>query len=128
MKISLLGIGRIFFMVPFLMIGMHHFMFADTMAHMLPSWLPGGTFWIYLTGVCDIAAAVAIITGIQARLAGILASVLLLLYVVLLHAPAMMSTDSTQSMMGMIGAMKDTGLAGASLIFSYVYTKRTANS
>lgn len=124
MKLTVLLLARIFFMVPFLMIGMHHFMMADKMVGMLPSWLPGGIVWIYLTGIFEVAAAVAIITAIQIRLAGILLCILLLTYVAFMHIPSMMSADPTTSMLGLIGVMKDTGLAGGALLLTHIYTKK----
>ncbi|MBS1562667.1 MAG: DoxX family membrane protein [Bacteroidetes bacterium] len=124
MKLTVLLVARILFMVPFLMIGMHHFMMADKMVGMLPSWLPGGIVWIYLTGFFELAAAVAIITAIQIRLAGFLLCILLLAYVAFLHIPSMMSADPSTSMLGLIGVMKDTGLAGGALLLSHIYTKK----
>lgn len=123
MKFSVLLFGRILFMVPFLMLGMHHFLMADKMVAMVPTWLPGGIVWVYITGVFDVAAALAIITVIQIRLAGFLLCLLLLIYVVFMHIPSMLSADPTTSALGMIGVMKDTGLAGGALLLSHIYKK-----
>lgn len=124
MKLSVLLFARILFMVPFLMLGMQHFLTADEMAGMVPSWLPGGIVWIYITGVFEVAAALAIISAIQIRLAGFLLFLLLLIYVAFMHIPSMLSADPTTSMLGMIGVMKDIGLAGGALLLSHIYTKR----
>jgi len=124
MKLSVLLFARILFMVPFLMLGMHHFLTADEMAGMVPSWLPGGIVWIYITGVFEVAAALAIISAIQIRLAGFLLCLLLLIYVAFMHIPSMLRADPTTSMLGMIGVMKDIGLAGGALLLSHIYTKR----
>jgi len=124
MKLTTLLVGRVLFMVPFLMIGLHHFMMADQMATMIPSWMPGSLVMVYVSGLCFIAGAVAVITGIQTRLASILLAVLLLIVVALIQFPAMMSVDSNMSSLGLLGVMKDTGLAGGALILSHVYTKK----
>jgi len=124
MKLSVLLFARILFMVPFLMLGMQHFLTADEMAGMVPSWLPGGIVWIYITGVFEVAAALAIISAIQIRLAGFLLCLLLLIYVAFMHIPSMLRADPTTSMLGMIGVMKDIGLAGGALLLSHIYTKR----
>ncbi|CAN5515369.1 hypothetical protein BH10BAC6_BH10BAC6_12110 [soil metagenome] len=127
MKPSVLLFARILFMVPFLMLGMQHFLMADKMVGMVPSWLPGGIVWIYITGAFDVAAALAIISAIQIRLAGFLLCLLLLIYVAFMHIPSMLSADPTTSMLGMIGVMKDTGLAGGALLLSHIYTKKKSS-
>lgn len=54
-------VARILFALPFLVFGLMHFVGADSMAGMVP--VPGGVFWVYLTGVAMVAAAVAIISA-----------------------------------------------------------------
>lgn len=63
-----LVVGRILFAVPFLIFGLFHFTGADNMAGMVPSWLPGGVLWVYLTGVGLVAAPIAVLTGKKAVL------------------------------------------------------------
>ena len=47
-------------------------------APLVPKWLPPGqVFWGYFTGVCFVAAGLAILTGIQARLAAVLLTVMI---------------------------------------------------
>ena len=55
-----------------------HFVYMNMTAPLVPKWLPPGqVFWGYLTGCCFIAAGLAILTGIQARLAAILMTVMI---------------------------------------------------
>ena len=55
-----------------LMFGLAHFLYLDFTASMVPAWLPGGQkFWAALTGVGHLAAGVAFLTGVEARLAAI---------------------------------------------------------
>ena len=67
--------GRYIFCIPLIMFGVNHLTKADMMAAMVP--IPGGVFWVYLTGVAMLAAAVAIFVGIFriARRRGLLLSV-----------------------------------------------------
>ena len=53
--------ARIIYAIPFAIFGLMHFMKGGDMAGMVPSFIPGGIFWVYLVGVALIAAAVAII-------------------------------------------------------------------
>lgn len=112
-------VARILFALPFLVFGLMHFVGADSMAGMVP--VPGGVFWVYLTGVAMVAAAVAIISARMASLACLLLACLLLVYVVTMHIPQAMSTDPGAQQMGMIGALKDIGLMGAALSFAGIF-------
>ena len=70
MKILTDLVARILFIVPLLGFGSGHLMNAGDMAGMVP--IPGGVFWIYLTGVALLAAAVSIIIKKKAALATLL--------------------------------------------------------
>lgn len=55
-----------------------HFVYMNMTAPLVPKWLPPGqVFWGYVTGVCFIAAGLAILTGVKARLAAILLTVMI---------------------------------------------------
>lgn len=84
------------------------------MAGAVPGFIPGGVCWVYFTGLAFILAALAIIIGRKARLAGILLGILLLLFVLLIHVPAYLhAPDAASKMMPMVNILKDTGLAAA---------------
>jgi uncharacterized membrane protein YphA (DoxX/SURF4 family) len=90
-----------------------HFAQAEKMAGMVP--VPGGVFWVYLTGVAMLAAAVGIITNFKGlgALAAFLTGVLMLIYAFTVHLPHLMhAQDEAQRMMPMISFLKDLGLAG----------------
>ena len=67
--------------------GCAHFNYADFTATMVPSWIPYPLFWAYATGVGHLAAGVALLSGIQARLAAALLAGMMGSFVVLLHVP-----------------------------------------
>ena len=84
------------------------------MAGMVPSFIPGGVIWVYLTGVALLAAAVAIIIQKKARLAGLLLAAMLLIFVLTIHLPGVMGGNESS----MPGLLKDIALAGAALGFA----------
>jgi uncharacterized membrane protein len=111
---KLLGfVGRIIYSVPFLFFGFGHLTNANNMAGIVPPFIPGGVFWVYFTGVAMILAALAIITGKQGRGACFGLAVMLLIFIVTIHLPAM--SNPQMKMMAMMGLFKDTGLMGAAL-------------
>ena len=88
---------------------------------MVPDWLPGGVFWVYLTGVAMLAAAVAIITNFKGlgSLAAFLAGVLILVYVATIHVPGIIKAkDEMSRMMPMLATLKDLGMVGGAWAIS----------
>jgi uncharacterized membrane protein YphA (DoxX/SURF4 family) len=68
--------------------GVAHFLHMELTAPLVPKWLPPSqVFWGYATGVAHIAAGLAIISGIQARLAAILLTVMYAAFTPLVHIP-----------------------------------------
>ena len=68
--------------------GAAHFVFLKATNSFIPAWMPlSPTVWSYLTGAGHIAAGVAIITGLQARLAAILLTVMFVIFGALVHFP-----------------------------------------
>ena len=114
-------IGRILYAVPFLGFGLGHISNAGQMAGMVPSFIPGGIFWIYFTGVAMILAALAIITGKHGRNACLGLAVMLLIFIVTIHLPGL--ADPKMKMMAFMGLMKDTSLMGAALVIAGTFKK-----
>ncbi len=118
MNIPTFLLGRILLGIPFLVFGMMHFPGADQMAGMVPAWIPGGVFWVYFTGVANIAAGVAFITGKQARLAGFLTVLMMIVFILAIHLPGMSNPATAQ--MSMMSILKDLGLAGGALLMAHL--------
>jgi uncharacterized membrane protein len=83
--------GRFIFGLPVIVFGIQHFMLGDTIAMLVPSWIPWHLFWAYFFGAAFIAAGVAIVIKVQARLGATLLGVMFLLWVVVLHLPLVVS-------------------------------------
>ena len=110
-------LGRILFAVPFGIFGLFHFMNASDMAGMVS--IPGGVFWVYLTGLALLAAAVSILTNIKAKLALQLLGVMLLVFALGIHLPDVLGGHD----MSMPSLLKDTSLAGAAFWLSGIMKK-----
>jgi uncharacterized membrane protein len=69
---------QVVFGVCVLIWGGAHFIYMNLTAPLVPKWLPPNqVFWGYFTGVCFIAAGLAILTGVKARLAATLLTVMI---------------------------------------------------
>jgi uncharacterized membrane protein YphA (DoxX/SURF4 family) len=112
-------VARILFALPFGIFGLLHLMGAQNMAGMVPSWIPGGVFWVYLTGLAHIAATVSIITQKKAKLASLLLAAMLGVFILTIHLPGIVgAADEMGRMMSMSGFLKDVALAGGALAFA----------
>jgi len=89
--------GRLAFGLCLLVFGAAHFAYANYTASLVPAWLPPGQMaWTYITGVAQIAAGLALLSGIQARLAAILLTVMYGLFGLLVHAPLIHGSPHTR--------------------------------
>jgi uncharacterized membrane protein len=116
-------VARVVFALPFFVFGINHFAMTEQMSGIVPAWIPGDAFWVYLTGVVHIGAAVAIMANRFVRTAGIVLALMLLGFVATIHLPAMMAGGE-----GFAGAMtallKDTALAGGALMAAHFAVHR----
>jgi hypothetical protein len=89
-------LGQLTFGVCALVFGGAHFVYMSNTASMVPKWLPPTQeFWGYATGVGFVAAGVAILTGVQARLAAILMTAMLAIFGLLANGPILLADHST---------------------------------
>jgi uncharacterized membrane protein len=79
--------GRYLIAISLPVFAVQHFMYADFVATLVPSWIPAHLFWAYFAGVAFIAAALTIAAKKMMRLTGMLLGTMFLLWVVVLHAP-----------------------------------------
>ncbi len=88
-------VGQVTFGVCALIFGAAHFVYMNLTAPLVPKWLPPSQeFWGYATGVFHIAAGIAILTGVQARLAAILLTIMFASFTPLVHVPMLLADPS----------------------------------
>jgi len=89
-------LGRLAFGVCALVFGGAHFAYMSHTAELVPKWLPPTqAFWGYTTGVGFVAAGVAILTGVQARLAAVLVTAMLAFFGLLVNEPMLLADHSS---------------------------------
>jgi uncharacterized membrane protein len=106
--------GTILYALVIAVFGVTHLLNAKTMSGYVPGYFPAPTAMVYLTGICMLIAALAIIIGKKARLAGLLLALLLIIFVLTIHLPHLLGGD--QSAMGMV--LKDTAMAAGALLIA----------
>ena len=94
----LLGLGLVVF-------GVSEFVYAGFTASLVPAWLPPSALaWTYFTGAAQIAAGLAILSGVQARLAAALLTAMYLGFTLLVHLPRVIASPSS------LGAWGENGV------------------
>lgn len=68
-----------------------HVRFAEFVAELMQPWMPGRLFWTYFAAVALAAGGVGLVVRRTARLAGLLTSLMILLWFFLVHTPRMLA-------------------------------------
>lgn len=94
--------------------GVNHMVHAKDIAPMVP--IPGGVFWVFITGVAMLAACIAIILNKQAKLACYLLALMLLIFIFTIHVPGLMKNNPMAPTM----LLKDIGLMAGAIVIGNV--------
>src|SRR5262249_31387329 len=78
--------GPLFYAAPLAAFGTEHFTLTKAIASIVPAWIPWHQFWAYFVGACFVAAALSLVTKIQARLSASLLALTFFLFVALMDA------------------------------------------
>lgn len=81
------ALGPICYAIPMAVFGAEHLSSSRAIMQIVPGWMPARLLWTYLVGICLIAAALSMVSGIKIRLSSILLGGMLLAFVLLIHIP-----------------------------------------
>ena len=110
---KLILLGPLFYAAPLAAFGTEHFTRAELIASLVPEWMPWHHFWAYFVGACFIAAALSLVTRIQARLAASLLAVTFFLFVVLMDIPGW--AEDPRNRFALALALRELSFSGGAL-------------
>ncbi len=110
---AFIGLGKYLFALPMAVFGCLHFIHADAMSGMAPF---GGAIMVYLVGACLILFAVSVFLGKYDKLAAVLLSILMIVFILLIHRSSAMAGD-------MGSFLKDLAIAGGALMYAGGFAK-----
>jgi uncharacterized membrane protein YphA (DoxX/SURF4 family) len=110
---KLILFGPLFYSAPLAAFGTEHFTRAADIASIVPSWIPWHVFWAYFVGACFIAAALSLVTKIQARLSASLLALTFFLFVVLMDIPGW--AQEPQNRFAAALALRELSFSGGAL-------------
>jgi len=79
--------GEIFLGITLILFGIDHFLYAEFVRTLVPSWIPGDLFWTYFAAIALIGSGISFCLDIKKRLVGILFGSMLFIWLIVLHIP-----------------------------------------
>ncbi|MGZ6057976.1 MAG: hypothetical protein ACXWLP_00850 [Myxococcaceae bacterium] len=120
---KLILVGPVCYAAPLAAFGTEHFTRAEIIASIVPAWIPWHQFWAYFIGACFIAAAVSLVTRIQARLAASMLALTFFLFVVLMDAPGLAEDPRDRFAFALM--LRELAFSGGALALAASLTDRS---
>jgi putative oxidoreductase len=120
--------GRILFALPFGVMGLNHFLMYDYLVGIASTFIPGGGWTVIIAGLALIAACISILLKKFIRLSCLLLALLLLIFILTIHIPALFNPDPAKFNFAFFGLFTNLALMGASLFIAGIYSDKEGKS
>ena len=119
---KLILFGALFYAAPLAAFGTEHFTVTQSIAPLVPKWIPWHLFWAYFVGACFIVAPLSMVTRVQARLSASLLALTFLLFVVLMDVPSWV--HNPQNRFALTLALRELSFSGGALALAATLTEQ----
>src|SRR4051812_20487690 len=119
MNKNTIKIIRVLYAIPWIVFGVQHFIYASFVATLVPSFMPFKLFLAYFTGTAMITAGISFIINKAGSLAAMLLGLMLTLFILLIHIPAIISKPFTADIL--TRPLQDVALACASFLLASTF-------
>lgn len=123
----LLVLGPIFEAAPLAVFATEHFLAAQDLVSMVPSWLPAHLFWVYLVGAALLAAAISFIAWRCVRWSAALLALLFLIIVATIDLPNL-GAEAGDRLFWTLTVRELAFASGAMVLSGSVWPQRTLAS
>lgn len=113
---KILPVGRLFFAIPIAVFGSEHFTATANVANLVPRWIPLPTFWVYLTGLAFLCAALSFVVLVKTRLAAALVGLTMLMFVIVMDVPSVAAQPGNRFFWAL--ALRQLAFSGGAFAFA----------
>lgn len=108
---------KVSYFIPLTIFGIMHFIYPNYFEFLVPTFIPGGIFWVYFSGFALTLSGVAIIGNIIPKIAGFCLMLFVLIFIFCVDVPGFFVGDDKYHFF--ISFLKDASLfAGTSLFWA----------
>jgi uncharacterized membrane protein len=115
--------GEIFLAIMYVIFGIDHFLYAEFVKTLVPTWIPGNLFWTYLAGIALIGSGLAIAFNIKKRLVALLLGGMLLIWLLVLHIPRAINHPPGDNGNELTSVFQCLGLSGVAFLIARMSRK-----
>ena len=106
--------------------GIDHFLYAEFVASLVPAWIPGHMMWTYFAGAALVGSGLGLL--IHSKAITLLLATMLLLWVILLHIPRAVVSNSADKGNEVTSVFEALGFCGIALIIAGMQVKDTVKA
>jgi uncharacterized membrane protein len=121
---KLITLGCVFIAVPLAIFAPEHFRGPEFVQNMVPSWMPGRSFWAYFVGCALLAAATSLTARKFVRLSSTLLGLMFFLFVSLIYLPSALAHPNNR--FAWAYALRDLSFAGGAWALAGLHSRASS--
>jgi len=116
---KLIPLGPLLFCTTIILFGIGHILYTNFISTLVPIWIPGNPiFWTYFAAIALIGSGVSIKIGFKRRLAAILLSIMVFVWLFIIHIPLSIVDPSGRKSNYIIGAFSALAFSATAFIIA----------